>query len=107
MDIIGEDIYVLPRQYCAHTGKFAELAGYPETPKILALTENGVVPDMDACAENGTLWSWFCTWEYEYVVKDGEYSPEYTDTDMLYKTYHHPKVLTLDEITKLRPEQER
>ena len=105
VDIIGEDIYVQPRQYCAHIGKFAELTGYPGTPKIIALTENGVLPDIDACAENGALWSWFCTWEYEYVVKDGQYSPEYTDADTLYKIYHHPKVLTLDELAGLRREQ--
>jgi Beta-mannanase len=104
VDILGEDIYIPPRQYSTYAAKFADLTEYSAEPKVIALTENGVLPDMDACAENGVLWSWFCTWKREYVFKDGEYSPEYTDIDMLKKTYHHEFVLTLDELAELRRE---
>ncbi len=105
VDIIGEDIYLPPRQYTTHISKFSQLTSYSSVPRILALTENGVLPDMDACARNGVFWSWFCTWKREYVLQDGEYSEEYTDRDMLVKTYQHELVLTLDEVASLRREQ--
>ena len=102
VDIIGDDIYVLPRQYSANASRFAELSEIPREPKIIALTENGVPPDMDACLKSGVLWSWFCTWKREYVVKDGVYSPEYTEEEKLREIYQHELVITLDEMAALR-----
>ena len=104
VDIVGVDVYTLPRQYAPLTDKFTELTEYPGKGKIAALTENGVVPDIDRCLQANVHWSWFCTWNEEYVVKDGMYSPEYTEPEMLRKVYDSDTVLTLEDLPPLRNE---
>lgn len=104
VDIVGQDIYPLPRQYGPWTDKFAELTEYPGKEKIAALTEDGVVPDIDRCLLSNVRWAWFCTWNEEYVVRDGAYSSEYTEAEMLRRVYDSDFVLTLEELPQWMPE---
>lgn len=104
VDIVGVDVYTLPRQYGPLTDRFTELTEYPGKRKIAALTENGVVPDIDRCLRANVHWSWFCTWNEEYVVKDGTYSPEYTEPEILRRVYDNDTVLTLEDLPLLRNE---
>ena len=101
VDMIGDDIYALPRQYGPQTSSFVELTEYPGKTKIAALTENGVVPDIELCLQANVHWAWFCTWNEEYVMKDGAYSSEYTEAQMLRKVYDNPAVLTLEDLPEL------
>ena len=98
VDVIGEDIYASPRQYNAQTSKFTELAALPAVPKIIALTENGVLFDPDEAVAANAQWAWFGTWSGDFVQKNGVYSEVYTDADMLKKVYSSEHVLTLDEL---------
>ena len=98
VDIVGVDIYASPRQYGPQTSSFTELTEYPGKRKIAALSENGVVPDIDQCLRANVHWSWFCTWNEEYVVRNGAYSSEYTEASMLRQVYDSDAVLTLDEL---------
>ena len=104
VDIVGVDVYTLPRQYVPLTDQFTELTEYPGKGKIAALTENGVVPDIDRCVQANVRWSWFCIWNEEYVVKDGAYSPEYTEPEILRRVYDNDAVLTLEDLPLLRNE---
>jgi len=106
VDILGDDIYTLPRQYGPQIRNFLSLAGCSPSGRILALTETGVLPDAEQSFRANVRWSWFCGWEYGYVVQDGAYSPEYTEEDMLRKIYDSEYVLTLDELKQLRKETE-
>ena len=98
VDIIGDDVYQKPRQYGPLADTFSELTMYSPQGKIIALTENGVVPDSELCRQAGVFWSWFCTWKDEYVTADGEYSSVYTEKELLQKVYDSETVLTLDEL---------
>lgn len=107
VDILSDDIYVAPGQYSTYIGSFADLVDYPEHRKIIALSEDSSPPDMDACLDSGVMWSWFCTWKKDYVVKNGEYSSAYTDRDILRTVYNHEAVITLDELPDLFEESLR
>ena len=97
----GEDIYADKHVYSSQHAKFTELMEYADTNKIIALTENGVVFDIDQAIENGTRWAWFGTWSGDFVQKGGKYSEEYTEAHILRKAYDSEHVLTLDELPDL------
>ena len=101
-DVIGEDIYASPRQYSAQTGKFTELTRVAAVPKIIALSENGVLFDVDAAAMANANWAWFCTWSGDFVQRGGAYSDVYTEKEMLKRVYDSERVLTLDELPAVR-----
>ncbi len=101
VDIIGEDIYAGERVYSAQNAKFSELLEYPETNKIIALTENGTVPDIDNIVAANAHWAWFGTWCGDFVMKNGKYSEQYTEAAIMKKTYQSEYVITLDELPDL------
>lgn len=102
VDIIGEDIYTDKHNYQPQTSKFAEAAAYSDSNKIVALTENGVMFDVDDAFAANSKWSWFNTWCGDFVVKNSKYNEEYTEKDMLREVYASDKVLTLDELPELK-----
>ena len=100
VDVIGEDIYADAHSYGAQNAKFAELLEYPSTNKITALTENGVVFDIDNVIASNARWAWFGTWGGSFVTANGKYSEQYTEAEILKKTYNSDAVITLDELPK-------
>ena len=98
VDVIGEDIYADAHSYGAQNAKFAELLEYPGTNKITALTENGVVFDIDNVVASNARWMWFGTWCGGFVTQNGRYSSAYTEADIMRKTYQSEHVITLDEL---------
>ena len=102
VDIIGEDIYTDKRNYLPQTSKFAEAIEYSGENKIVALTENGVLFDIEDAFVSNTKWAWFNTWCGDFTVKNNAYNEEYTDKKMLKKVYDSEKVLTLDELPDLK-----
>ena len=101
VDIIGEDIYADAHQYGAHTAKFTELLTYSQTNKIIALTENGVVFDIDKMIASNAKWAWFNTWCGSFVTENGTYSESHTSKEILSKAYASEYVITLDELPDL------
>ncbi len=101
VDVIGEDIYADKHSYSAQNAKFAELLEYPGTNKITALTENGVVFDIDNVIASNARWAWFGTWGGSFVTNGSSYSEEYTEKDILKKAYDSEYVITLDELPDL------
>lgn len=107
VDIIGEDIYPPERQYLSHVDRFRQALGYTNANKIIALTENGPLPDPDLMLADGALWAWNCTWYGSFVCRRDEdgravLSEQYTERDMLRKVYAHPLTVTRDELPDLR-----
>lgn len=98
VDIIGEDIYAGERSYGAQNAKFSELLEYSGTNKIIALTENDTVFDIDNVVAANSRWAWFGTWCGDFVVKDGHYSDTFTEKEIMTKTYNSEYVITLDEL---------
>ncbi len=98
VDIIGEDIYAGERNYGAQNAKFSELLEYSDSNKIIALTENGTVFDIDKVIAANSRWAWFGTWCGDFVVKNGKYSEVFTEREMMHKAYNSEYVITLDEL---------
>ena len=101
VDIIGEDIYADAHSYGAQNSKFLEVLEYTNARKIIALTENGVLFDIDNVVSTNARWAWFNTWSGDFVQKNGVYSEAYTEVDILRKTYQSEHVITLDELPDL------
>jgi len=98
VDVIGEDIYAGEHSYGAQNAKFSELLEYPDTNKLIALTENGTVFDIDNIVAANSRWSWFGTWCGDFVVRNGRYNEAYTEKNVMSKTYNSEYVITLDEL---------
>lgn len=69
VDIIGEDIYAPQHDYSSQLGRFQQAASYTETPKLIALSENGVLPSLDQMQQDGAMWLWQCTWYGGFVCE--------------------------------------
>lgn len=98
VDVIGEDLYLDKHVYSASAAKFSEILEYSGGKKMIALTENGVVFDIDNVIAAGTKWAWFNTWNKDFITKNGVFSDEYTEAHILKKTYQSDFVITLDEL---------
>lgn len=100
VDIIGQDIYPGERIYTSQASKFFETVEYTKQHKIIAMTENGCLFDPDLAFRDEVIWSWFSTWQDDFVTKNGlnELSEQYTQAFMVNKVYNHEKVITLDEL---------
>lgn len=106
VDIIGEDLYPSARDYSSQKEHFQRAGSYTKQNKIIALSENGVIPDPDLMLKDQSLWAWNCTWygTFVYVTENGrrEYSGAYTEREQLVKFYNHPLTVTKDELPNLR-----
>ena len=96
VDIIGIDIYAPNGDYSAHTLTFYKISEMFGNKKIVALTENGPIPDPDLLVQQQAYWSWFCTWGGEFIL-DGQKNSQ----SHINKVYNHDYVITLDELPDL------
>ena len=113
VDIVGYDVYANPKDYSSQKGKFNETKSMPPNADIIvALTENGVIPDPDECIKDGAMWSWFMTWNDAGTTngqtnKDNFWTGEYHNTkEHKMKVYNHPAVITLDKLPNLSKDGE-
>ena len=105
VDIIGEDIYAGEKVYTSQAARFLKALSYTDSRKIIALTENGCVPDVELLVRDNVMWSWWCTWEGEFVLKSSgfnAYSEQYTEKSVLKKNYKHEQVVTRKTLPDLR-----
>jgi mannan endo-1,4-beta-mannosidase len=108
VDIVGFDVYALPRNYDSQEGKFGETQVMPpERNRMVALTENGAIPDPDSCKADNAMWLWFLTWNDARNTsgethRDNFWTGEYHNTQAHKEhVYNHDLVITLDELPDL------
>ncbi len=104
VDIVSEDIYAEPFDYSSQIDKFKVAEKYSDEKEVMvAMSENGVIPDPDELVKDKALWSWFVTWcqEFVYSEESKSYSEQYTDKEMLNKVYNSEYVITKDELPDL------
>lgn len=88
VDIIGLDAY--PKDPAdTLTARWQELQTRYDGRKLLALTEFGGVPDIEAMQAAGVWWSYFSSWNHTLGK-----SPRET----LVRTYQSPRVVTLENL---------
>jgi len=116
--IVGFDYYPSPRNteatarnYNSQKAVFDRTAGMMGDGKdyIVALTENGGIPDPDKCKADGAMWSWFMVWNDSGGAatigtssQDNFWTGEFVNTNAHKNhVYHHPLVITLDKLPNL------
>ncbi|WP_364145528.1 glycosyl hydrolase [Paenibacillus sp. LPE1-1-1.1] len=97
VDIVSADHYPVAGDYSPVITKYEALVSLVQDTKIVALTENGAIPDPDLLVSYGAHWSWFCTWTGDFL-NDGSHN----STQHLIDVYNHPYVVTLDELPNLK-----
>jgi mannan endo-1,4-beta-mannosidase len=109
VDVIGWDLYGGDRQYYAWKDTWLRAQGCVKgtQAKIVALSENGVIPDPDLLVAEKVPWSWFMTWNDGTGERDADdffSSEKIMEKAHKIKVYNHPYVLTLDELPDFRGE---
>lgn len=62
VDILGFDSYPGSRNYSIQKGIFDQLHNIGGGEKIVAMTENGPIPDLNQAMQFDARWSWFASW---------------------------------------------
>lgn len=93
VDIISTDIYNAKGDYSANSNKYDSLVTLVSDKKLVTLPENGPIPDPDQLQLYNADWSWFSTWNGDFIKDGVNNSPEH-----LNKVFNSDYVLTLDEL---------
>ncbi|MDR2701502.1 MAG: glycoside hydrolase family 26 protein [Spirochaetaceae bacterium] len=111
VDIVGYDVYHNnnPTDYSSQRTYFSQTrAMVPGKDRMVALTENGAIPNPDMCYEDNAMWLWFMTWNDRSGSTQGQtdennfWTGEYHNTNAhKTKVYNHDRVITLDELPDL------
>ncbi len=90
-DIAAMDIYLDENQeFRSRYEEFVTLYRMTKQQKILAISECGTVPDMNALFRDNTVWSFMGLWYDDYLSG--------LDSETLINFYNSEKVLTLDNV---------
>jgi len=93
VDLIGYDHYTMQPTLAPAKDVFDELTRLVGGRKILAMSENAQLPDLERVFGEGAVWAYFTTWSGEFVRK--------TPTNQFAAIYNDPRVLTVDELPPL------
>jgi len=94
VDIIGVDIYVARNNYSPLSNRFEAIKNMFGTDKIIALSENGSIPHPDSLMATGAAWSWWKTWNGEFMTQHN------TNAHWNY-VMNHDYVITLEDMPEL------
>jgi mannan endo-1,4-beta-mannosidase len=98
VDIVSYDAYTSAYNYSPSSPQYESLVALSQNRKVIGLAENGSIPDPDLAQSYSALWSWFCVW-------NGHFIREWNSVAHLQHVYHHPLVITLDELPDLKTYQ--
>ena len=115
VDIVSYDYYPWPRNtpataqnYNSQKSTFDQVAGWVAdgTSRMVAMSENGGIPDPVKCKQDNAMWSWFMVWNDSGAVgvdnQDNFWTGEFVNTQVHKDyVYNHELVLTLDELPDL------
>lgn len=88
VDIIGHDSYPGSYNYGNQKYAFDKLFRLTHGEKLIAMTENGPIPDPDACLDQGAPWLYFMSWD--------NLVSEQNSTAHIREVFSHPDVLAMD-----------
>jgi mannan endo-1,4-beta-mannosidase len=91
VDIIGQDHYPMDNNNGPAKDIFDELVALTAGNKLVALSENGPIPDPDRLVSEKAGWLFFTTWSGQTLVEKN--TPE-----QLKKAYNHAYVLNLGDL---------
>lgn len=92
-DIVSADIYNNAFDYSSSSSTFDKLKTLTQGKKIIALSENGPIPDIDKEADEEAMWSWWMPW---YQTWDSGFVDQ-TSPEEWQKCMSDDRVITLDD----------
>lgn len=93
-DVVSADIYNEAFDYSSNYSVFDKLKSLTGGRKIVALSENGPIPDMRQEIDDGAVWSWWMPW---YQTWNGKFVDK-TSAEEWKACMSHPNVITLDDM---------
>jgi mannan endo-1,4-beta-mannosidase len=97
VDIIGEDVYAIGHDHSSQSKRYFDAKAYTDTPKMVVLSENGVIFDPEIAMRDRAMWGYWCVWNGDFV-----YDEEHTSFEMMKRIYNSEYVLTLDKLPDLK-----
>ncbi len=94
VDIVAVDIYDPLNDHNSAANYFNKIVSDVGTNKMIALSENGAIPDIDSIAEDKAYWSYWMTWSQTW---SGNFL-EKTPTDMWKKNLDDERIIALDDM---------
>lgn len=94
-DIVSADIYNSPGDYSSNYATFDKLKSLTGGKKIIALSENGPIPDIDKEISEEAVWSWWMPW---YQTWDGDFVNQ-TSQEEWTKCMGDERVITLEDLS--------
>jgi len=95
VDIVGQDHYPMDGNHDPAKDIFDELAQMTRGKKLIALGENGPLPDPKLLVSEKARWLFFTTWTGSILF-------EKTTPEQLREYYNHPYVLNLADLPDLK-----
>lgn len=96
VDILGADVYMPAGAHGSWFTLFDNIAAMYQGKKMIALSENGPMPDPQRCFLEEAAWSWFATWSGDFIMNG-----EWNSATHIQRVYNHDYVITLDEIDRV------
>ena len=94
VDIVAVDIYDPLNDHNSGANYFNKMVSDVGTNKMIALSENGAIPDIDSIAEDKSYWSYWMTWSQTW---SGNFL-EKTTTDMWKRNLDDERIIALDNM---------
>jgi len=91
IDIIGVDIYA--DDHGPQTTTFNSHFDFYGGKKMVVLSENGRIPDIQQCVEQEAWWGYFQTWNSEFILQD-----TYQTESQLKEYFTNKVVMNMDEL---------
>jgi mannan endo-1,4-beta-mannosidase len=98
VDMVSLDVYPVLGNRPTYAAEYRRFRDFRNGRKVVALTENGPIPDPDRLFAEGAHWPFFNTWSGKFLT-DGRTNPP----AFLRRVYQHPRVITLDKLPALLP----
>ena len=94
VDIVAVDIYDPLNDHNSGANYYNKIVSDVGTNKMIALSENGAIPDIDSIAEDKAFWSYWMTWCQTW---SGNFL-EKTSTDLWKKNLDDKRIIALDDM---------
>jgi len=94
-DVVSLDIYNNDFDYSSNYVAFDNVKKLTEGKKIIALSENGPIPDIDKEFDDEAVWSWWMPW---YQTWNGNFVDK-TSTEEWTKCMNDPRIVTLEDLS--------
>ncbi|MCR5130182.1 MAG: hypothetical protein K6C10_01805 [Prevotella sp.] len=94
-DVVSLDIYNDDSDYSSNYVAFDKVKTNTEGKKIVALSENGPIPDIDKEFDEEAVWSWWMPW---YQTWDGKFVDK-TSAAEWKKCMNDERVITLEDLS--------